>query len=136
MADQNLVKVKSTLGKKPDGGFPLAFYERNEDHPDGEAYIADDQVHAIAPTSAAMQALHAGTIKKAEAGEAVGDTFEPDLNPDQTVQVTQDDSAGDLEDRYSKDELKALAEAQGLTVKAGDTKADIAEAIIDKRDNS
>lgn len=53
-ADEPKVKftvVKSTLPAKPDGGFPVALYERNAKHPnEGFAFVAGDKPVRVAVT--------------------------------------------------------------------------------------
>jgi hypothetical protein len=125
------INVKSGLGKTSDGGYRVAFYERNEDHPDGEAFVADDLVHAVSPTADVMGAIHDGRLVDAGAGAKAGERVElPDAEDGVVLEVRPDDTAGDLEDRYNKAQLQALARARGVEVATSMTKAEIAEAIL------
>lgn len=122
------ITVRSALGKKADDGYPLAIYERHEDHPNGELYIADNKVHSVAPTAAVMRALREGRLVETEGAE--GEEFEPEFSPDKTVEIRDEDTAETLESRYKKAELQALADAHDVEYDDSATKSELAEAII------
>lgn len=57
------ITVKSTLKQGADGGWPVALAEKNEAHPDGEVFIADDKTHEVAYTAGVTQAITNGTLE-------------------------------------------------------------------------
>lgn len=57
-----VVSTQKEAGKN--GGFKVAFWERNSDHPDGEVWIADDQPHIVGRTRAITQAILDGKIEE------------------------------------------------------------------------
>jgi hypothetical protein len=61
--------VKSNLSAKKDGGNPLAFSEKNENHPDGFAFIAGLEPIRVALTKAVCEALGDGLIVEASETE-------------------------------------------------------------------
>lgn len=122
------VTVKSGLGVKPDGGFPVAVFEQSEEYENGELFIADNKVHTVPATGAVRNALKDGRLVLA--GGSEGDEFEPELDSDAILEVTENDTAESLTKRYTKAELVKLAEQQGVEVDVTGAKADIAETII------
>lgn len=82
-----ILRVKSNLPKRPDGGAPVALFEKDQRHPrNGEAYVAGDIVAEVANTPAVVAALREDRI--VETDEPVTDMQPPNLNLQQTV-VTQ-----------------------------------------------
>lgn len=54
----NLISVRSTHREAyADGGYRQVFRERHPDHPDGEAWIANNKVHQVARTEAVNRAI-------------------------------------------------------------------------------
>lgn len=53
------ITVKATANVKPgeNGSFKAVFFEKDEQHPDGQAWIADDQTHEVFPTSKVLLAI-------------------------------------------------------------------------------
>lgn len=45
-----MVMVKSLLPERDDGGFPVALYEQDAAHPDGEAFVAGPDPVEVART--------------------------------------------------------------------------------------
>ncbi len=56
------IYVKSNFEPRRDAGQIVAFTERNENHPSGEAFIAGEKPTLIALTEAATEALNSGQI--------------------------------------------------------------------------
>lgn len=82
-----ILRVKSNLPKRPDGGAPVALFEKDQRHPrNGEAYIAGDIVAEVANTPAVVAALREDRI--IETDEPVTDMTPPNLNLQQTVTHT------------------------------------------------
>lgn len=66
------VKVKSALPQEKDGGFPLAIHERHEDHksdenPEGDLFIADDEIHDVVLTVGVRSAINEGRLVEVNA---------------------------------------------------------------------
>jgi hypothetical protein len=122
------INVKSKLGKRPDGGFPLAIHEKNDDHEGGELFIADDKVHSVVATTAVMTAITEGRLERTD--EKAGSTFEPGLATDKELVIFESDDAESLEKRYSKAELVELAKSYNVEVDDTKTKAEIANTIL------
>jgi hypothetical protein len=59
-----LIKVRSTLPVKKDGGAQVALYEVDSNHPNGEVYIAGEGVHEVAETSGVNRAITEGKLVK------------------------------------------------------------------------
>lgn len=59
------ITVKSTLPAKPDGGHPVALYERNASHPDGEAFVAGDKPVKVAVTPEVSRLMRDGVLVEA-----------------------------------------------------------------------
>ena len=59
-----LIKVRSLLPAKKDGGNPVALWERDTAHPDGEAFIAGDTPVEVAETGAVLKAISDKKIEK------------------------------------------------------------------------
>ena len=66
---QELIYVVSTLPTAKDGGSPLALHEKNDAHPDGEAFIAGSKAVLVAPTAAVLAKITSGVLRKANGGE-------------------------------------------------------------------
>jgi len=62
----NLIKVKSTLKQQPDGGHPVALYERDPAHPGGEVFVAGDTPVEAAITVGVVRAIQDGKLVIAE----------------------------------------------------------------------
>jgi hypothetical protein len=64
--------VKSNFKQSSDGGNCVAFYERNEAHPnDAEAFVSGDKPTLIALTESANEALNLGKILQCSDGEVL-----------------------------------------------------------------
>ncbi len=50
-----------------DGGFPVVLWERDDAHPDGEAYIAGPGTFQVGETAAVSRAIAAGQLVRVEA---------------------------------------------------------------------
>jgi hypothetical protein len=75
-----IVKVKSALKARPDGGDPVALFERDPAHPrNGEAYVAGKIVAEVALTPAVVTALREDRIVQVD-DEEVTDMNPPNLN--------------------------------------------------------
>lgn len=68
-----LVTVKSTLAPRADGGQVVALWERDPDHPGGEAFVAGD-----APVEVARTAGVTAKLRSRELIE-VGEDVEPEV---------------------------------------------------------
>jgi len=66
MSEKNYITVKSKLPADASGGFPVALWERDAAHPDGEVFIAGTEVVKAAPTAGVTAAIHAGKIEVVE----------------------------------------------------------------------
>lgn len=66
------VKVKAHPATKtlPDGGFPVVLWDKDEQHQDGEIFIADDKTHSVERTAGVSLALSNGTIVEVGSEEA------------------------------------------------------------------
>lgn len=67
---KNLMKVQSTMPQRSDGGFEVAFHEKDDRHPGGELFVGDDNVYEVYPTPQVMKALSDGRIKELDDAEA------------------------------------------------------------------
>lgn len=61
-----LVKVRSTLESKPDGGNPVALREVNPAHPGGECFIAGPKVVEVALTGEVKAKLREGVLEEVD----------------------------------------------------------------------
>lgn len=66
-----IITVKSTLKPEPDGGNPVALYEKHPDHPkaneadpEGEAYVAGPNPVKVAKTPAVLKKLSEGVLEE------------------------------------------------------------------------
>jgi hypothetical protein len=66
---QELIWVVGTGRANSNGGFPMALFERNENHPGGEAFIAGPTAVLVAPTSSVLAKIQSGEIRKANRDE-------------------------------------------------------------------
>lgn len=58
----DFMKVKATAVAAKDGGYPVVLSEKDDAHPDGEAFIGDDQVYEVAPTARVRELIHKGDL--------------------------------------------------------------------------
>ena len=70
MAEEKTITVCGTAPQNPDGSYPVALWEKDAAHPDGEIFISGPAPVEVAETAAVNDALHAGTIKKTDAAPA------------------------------------------------------------------
>jgi hypothetical protein len=57
-----IVKVKSQLGQEADGGHPIALWDKNKAHPNGEVFVAGPAIVEVAMTLAVFKAIKDGKI--------------------------------------------------------------------------
>lgn len=64
--DENteLINVKSTGAQNKDKSWPVAFFEKDERHPEGQAFIGDGKVHQVANTRGVAMAVKDGKLKQ------------------------------------------------------------------------
>lgn len=110
-----LIKVKSTLGQRRDGGWPLAFFERDAAHPQGEAFIAGPDAVEVAETPAVLLALGNGQLERVE-------TDKPTDKAGQT-------KASKPLTKWTKAELLTECERLGLNVPNDATNAMLVEML-------
>lgn len=73
------VVVKSALPQTPDGGFPIAIFDRHEEYKDGELFIADDKTHTVPMTGEVAKALTDGRLM--QPGQANESVIPPATDP-------------------------------------------------------
>lgn len=62
---EGLITVRSANRERtPAGGYRQVFRERHPDHPDGQAWIANDKPHRVAPTTAVKRAIVDGVLEQ------------------------------------------------------------------------
>lgn len=66
MANEKTITVKSNLPAGEDGSTPVALWEKNPAHPDGEVFITGDKTFEVAETSEVMGALRDERLVKVE----------------------------------------------------------------------
>lgn len=60
---KDTITVKGTAEANKDGSFPVAVWERDEAHPDGEAFVAGPTEVEVGKTYAVTSALQKGEIE-------------------------------------------------------------------------
>jgi hypothetical protein len=65
-----LIYVKSNLPPTADGGDPVAFWERNPEHPDGEVFVAGSEPVQVAETGEVNGAIKDGRVVKVEGAKS------------------------------------------------------------------
>lgn len=125
------VNVKSALGQRPDESFPVALFERSDEHEGGEVFIADNKIHNVALTGAVQAALASGALVRAEKGERAGDEFDAEIKSGSRLELLEGDTVESLTKRFSAGELNQLAEHLGVDTSELKNKTEVATAILD-----
>lgn len=79
-----MITVKSTLPSDH-----VALWERHPEHPGGEVYIADNEMHQVAETAAVRSALSRGVLVEVQAARVVTETPPPPARPPQPARRPQ-----------------------------------------------
>lgn len=130
-----MIKVKSTFKKEKDGGFQIALSEKDDAHPDGEIFIADDQVHEVAATAGVMSALHEKRLVDVTDGEEdeEDDAFSSSrqlgagAGDEEPADMTAEASA--LAKDHTREELDVMAKGLNIDPTAYSNKDALALAI-------
>lgn len=112
-------KAAVVKGAAPGTAVPAASAERL--FPEGQQDAGSVNVQRAADTEA-KEAQDASAKRR---DEATGEDVNGNAKPAETAE--------ELEANNTKEELSGMADKLGITVKSGDTKADIAEKIVDAR---
>lgn len=148
MGQENLIKVRSKIPTKKDGTNEVVVWDRDDAHPDGEAFIAGPTVVEVAPTAAITSAIHAGKIEVVE-GEADPDALlasgasttgtgaPPNSNPDAEATGTEFPEDFPHRDALLANNVTTVEQLKGMTADEvnnlsgiGESKkADIAKAL-------
>lgn len=59
--------VKTAMPIAPDGGSEIAFYERDDAHPGGQAWVASDKPVEVGDTDTVRDAIRAGRLQETKA---------------------------------------------------------------------
>lgn len=65
----NLITVKSTKPVAKDGASPVVLYERDERHPEGEAWITGADPVRVGNTSLVRQRIREGVLEEVKGGK-------------------------------------------------------------------
>lgn len=114
------VKILTVVGTSPkvegtDGAFPLDFYERDDQHPDKDAWVAGPTPVKVAETPAVIAAIKNGKIKEVSAAEAKSLEKASTASTASTQTTDPNAAKSDFEDDFP---YRDILIGQGVTTKA------------------